>query len=128
MGSRGGNPRESVGPFANRTLCGLRRPLVPLVLSTIAAQSSIVVLVPIVVEVGRDLDASVSAIGQARTVLAVTAVVAALLIGPLIDRVGVRPLLTWGSALALAGAAASAAAPSVALFLLAHVITGTGVA
>ena len=106
----------------------MRRPLIPLVLSTIAAQSSIVVLVPIVVEVGRDLDASVSAIGQARTVLAVTAVVAALLIGPLIDRVGVRPLLTWGSALALAGAGAAAAAPSVGLFLLAHVITGTGVA
>ena len=85
-------------------------------------------LVPIVVEVGRDLDASVSAIGQARTVLAVTAVVAALFIGPLIDNIGVRPLLTWGSALALVGAGASAAAPSVALFLLAHVITGTGVA
>ena len=109
-------------------LCGLRRPLIPLVLSTIAAQSSIVVLVPIVVEVADDLNTSVSAVGQARAVLAITAVAAALVIGPMIDRVGVRPLLTWGSALALLGAAASAAAPSVALFLLAHVITGTGVA
>src|ERR687891_895245 len=124
MGSRAGNPRELVGPWANRTLCDLRRPLVPLVLSTIAAQASIVVLVPIVVEVGHDLDASVSAIGRARAVLAVTAVVAALFIGPLIDNLGVRPLLTWGSALALLGAGATAAAPSVALFLLAHVITG----
>src|SRR5918996_2440079 len=111
MGSRAGNPRELVGPWANRTLCDLRRPLVPLVLSTIAAQASIVVLVPIVVEVGRDLDASVSAVGQARTVLAVTAVVAALLIGPMIDRVGVKPLLTWGASLALLGAGASAASP-----------------
>ncbi len=85
-------------------------------------------LVPIVVEVGRDLDASVSAIGQARTVLALTAVVAALFIGPLIDRLGVRPLLTWGSTLALLGAGASAAAPSLAFYLLAHVITGVGVA
>ena len=106
----------------------MRRPLIPLVLSTIAAQSSIVVLVPIVVEVANDLDTSVSAVGQARTVLAVTAVVAALLIGPLIDTLGVRPLLTWGSALALLGAGASAAAPSLALYLGAHVITGTGVA
>ncbi len=106
----------------------LRRPLIPLVLSTIAAQASIVVLVPIVVEVGNDLNASVSAVGQARTVLAVTAVVAALFIGPLIDRLGVRPLLVWGSALALLGAGASAAATSLALFLLAHVVTGTGVA
>src|SRR5688500_10781850 len=128
MGSRAGNPRGLVRPWANRTLCGLRRPLIPLVLSTIAAQSSIVVLVPIVVEVADDLDTSVSAVGQARAVLEITAVVAALVIGPMIDRAGVRPLLTWGSALALLGAGASAAAPSVALFLLAHVITGTGVA
>ena len=106
----------------------MRRPLIPLVLSTIAAQASIVVLVPIVVEVGHHLGASVSAVGQARTVLAVTAVVAALFIGPLIDKLGVRPLLTWGSTLALLGAGASAAAPSLALFLVAHVITGIGVA
>jgi predicted MFS family arabinose efflux permease len=106
----------------------LRRPLIPLVLSTIAAQASIVVLVPIVVEVGHDLDASVSAVGQSRAVLAVTAVLAALVIGPLIDRLGVRPLLSWGAVLALLGAGASAAAPSVALFLLAHVVTGAGVA
>ena len=106
----------------------MRRPLVPLVLSTIAAQASIVVLVPIVVEVGHELDASVSAVGQARAVLAITAVVAALFIGPLIDRLGVRPLLGWGAALALQGAVLSALAPSLALFLAAHVVTGVGVA
>lgn len=123
-----GNPQESVEPFANRTLCDLRRPLIPLVLSTIAAQASIVVLVPIVVEVGHDLDASVSAVGQARTVLAVTAVFAALFLGPLIDRVGVKPLLAWGAVLALQGAVLSAIAPNLPLFLAAHVLTGTGVA
>jgi predicted MFS family arabinose efflux permease len=106
----------------------LRRPLIPLVLSTIAAQASIVVLVPIVVEVGHELDASVSAVGQARAVLAITAVAAALFIGPLIDRIGVRPLLAWGGALALQGAVLSALAPSLALFLLSHVLTGIGVA
>ena len=106
----------------------MRRPLLPLVLSTIAAQASIVVLVPIVVEVGRDLDASVSAVGQARTVLAVTAVVAALFIGPLIDRLGVRPLLLWGGLLALQGAVLSAIAPTLLLFLVAHVVSGIGVA
>ena len=105
----------------------MRRPLLPLVLSTIAAQASIVVLVPIVVEVGNDLDASVSAVGQARAVLAVTAVVAALYIGPLIDRLGVRPLLLWGGALALQGAVLSAIAPTLPLFLVAHVLTGAGV-
>ena len=106
----------------------MRRPLIPLVLSTIAAQASIVVLVPIVVEVGRDLDASVSAVGQARAVLAITAVAAALLIGPQIDRVGVRPLLVWGSVLGLQGAVLSAIAPTLPLFLVAHLLTGAGVA
>ena len=106
----------------------MRRPLVPLVLSTIAAQASIVVLVPIVVEVGRTLDASVSAVGQARAVLAITAVIAAVFIGPLIDRLGVRPLLGWGAALGLQGAVLSGLAPSLALFLAAHVVTGVGVA
>ena len=85
------------------------------------------VLVPIVVEVGRDLDASVSAVGQARAVLAVTAVLVALFIGPLIDRLGVRPLLAWGGMLALAGAGASAAAPSLAPYLASHLLTGAGV-
>ena len=86
------------------------------------------VLVPIVVEVGHELDASVSAVGQARAVLAITAVVAAVFIGPRIDRLGVRPLLGWGAALGLQGAVLSAVAPSLALFLAAHVVTGVGVA
>jgi predicted MFS family arabinose efflux permease len=93
-----------------------------------ATQSSIVVLAPIMVEVGRDLDASISAVGQGRTILAGTAVVASLAIGPLIDRLGVRPLIVWGGLLALAGAAATAAAPGVLLFYAGHVVTGLGVA
>ena len=105
-----------------------RRRLLPLLLATTATQSSIVVLVPIVVEIGHDLGGSVSAVGQARTILAATAVLASLAIGPLIDRLGVRPLIVWGGVLALAGAAGSAAAPSLQLFFCAHVFTGAGVA
>jgi predicted MFS family arabinose efflux permease len=104
------------------------RRLLPLVLATLATQASIVVLAPIIVEVGRDLDASVSAVGQARTTLAGTAAIAALAIGPLIDRIGVRPLLLWGGALAFGGAAATAGAPTLGVFYLAHVVVGLGVA
>lgn len=93
-----------------------------------ATQASIVVLVPIVVEVGRDLGASVSAVGQARTILAATAVVAALAIGQSIDRIGVRPLLLGGGTLVLIGALASAAAPSLGVFFAAQVPVGAGVA
>src|SRR5215213_10444912 len=104
------------------------RRLLPLVLATTATQSSIVVLTPIVVAVSRDLGVSVSAIGQARTVLAAVACLAALRAGPLIDSWGVRPLIVWGSLLALAGAIATALAPSLGFFYAGHAVTGLGVA
>jgi len=104
------------------------RRLLPLVLATTATQASIVVLTPIIVAVSRDLDVSVSAAGQARTVLAAVACVAAFGAGSMIDALGVRPLIIYGSLLALAGAAATAVAPSLALFYAGHAVTGLGVA
>jgi predicted MFS family arabinose efflux permease len=111
-------------------LWGVPRPrlLLPLVLATMATQASIVVLAPIVVEIGRDLGASVSAVGQARSIMAGTAVVASLAIGPLIDRLGVRPLIVWGGSLAIAGAVATAAAPSLAALYAAQLLVGVGIA
>ncbi len=107
---------------------GRFRRLLPLVLATTATQASIVVLAPLLVEIGRDLGASVSAVGVARSVLAGTAFAGALAIGPLIDRIGVQPLIVRGGALALAGAVASAASPTLLVFYAAHAITGLGVA
>lgn len=104
------------------------RRLLPLVLATVATQASIVVLAPLLVEIGRELGASVSGVGIARSVLAGTAVAASLAIGPLIDRIGVRPLIVRGAAIALAGAAATALSPTLAVFYAAHAITGVGVA
>ena len=104
------------------------RRLLPLVLATTATQSSIVVLTPIVVAVSRDLDVSVSAVGQARTVLAAVACLAAFRAGALIDRLGVRPLIVWGSLLAFAGAIATALAPSLPFFYAGHAVVGLGVA
>jgi predicted MFS family arabinose efflux permease len=104
------------------------RAVVPLVLATVATQASIVVLAPLMVAIGRDLDASLGEVGLARSVLAATAVVVSLAIGPLIDRVGVRPLLLAGALFAMAGAGLTAAAPSLLPFYAAHVVTGTGVA
>jgi predicted MFS family arabinose efflux permease len=101
--------------------------LLPLVLATTATQASIVVLAPLLVEISDSLGASVSAVGLARSVLAGTAFAAALAIGPLIDRIGVRPLIVRGAALALAGVAATAAAPALEVFYAAHVVTGVGV-
>ena len=102
--------------------------MVPLVLATIAAQASIVVLAPLVVAIGDDLGASLSAVGLARSVLAGTAVAVSVAIGPLIDRAGVAPLIRAGAVLALAGAGLTAAAPSLGLFYAAQALTGAGVA
>jgi predicted MFS family arabinose efflux permease len=107
---------------------GRFRRLLPLVLATTATQASIVVLAPLLVEISHSLGASVSAVGVARSVLAGTAFAGSLAIGPLIDRIGVRPLIVRGGALALAGAAATAASPTLAIFYAAHVVTGLGVA
>lgn len=96
-------------------------------LATTATQASIVVLAPLLVEIGHSLDASVSAVGLARSVLAGTAFAGSLAFGPLIDRIGVRPLIVRGAALGLAGAAATALAPTLAVFYAAHVVTGLGV-
>jgi predicted MFS family arabinose efflux permease len=105
-----------------------RRRLVPLVLATTATQASIVVLAPIIVAVGHDLDHSVSAIGQARTILAGVAAIASLWVGRSIDRLGVRPAILRGSLLALAGLVATAAAPSLGVFYAGHAVVGLGVA
>jgi predicted MFS family arabinose efflux permease len=99
----------------------------PLVLATIATQASIVVLAPLIVAIGRDLDASLSAVGLARSVMAGAAVLVSLSIGSLIDRIGVAPLIQAGALLALVGAGLSALAPSIVFFYAAHVVTGTGV-
>jgi predicted MFS family arabinose efflux permease len=117
----------AVVPGADQT-GGRARRLVPLVLASTATQASIVVLAPLLVEIGDSLDASVSAVGIARSVLAGTAFAGSLAIGPLIDRIGARPLIMRGAAIALLGIAVTAAAPTLAVFYAAHVITGIGVA
>ncbi len=105
-----------------------RRLIVPLALATTSSQASIVVLAPILVEVSRAFGASISAVGQARAVLAFTAVAATIAIARLIDRLGVRPLLLFGATATLIGAALTAAAPSLPLFFAAQIPAGLGVA
>ena len=105
-----------------------RSSLIPLVLATLAAQASIMVLAPIVVEIGNAFDASVSAVGQARTVMAAVAAIASLRVGPLIDRIGVRPIITWGALLAIAGHGITSLAGSLLVFYGGHVFIGLGVA
>jgi predicted MFS family arabinose efflux permease len=99
-----------------------------LILATMASQALPVVLAPTIVEVGLEFGTQVGAVGQARSVLAGAAIATSFGIAPFLDRLGVRPLLSWGAILALAGSAGAALAPSLAVFLSIHVLTGIGFA
>ena len=102
--------------------------LAPLVLATMASQALLVALSPTIVAIGKDLGASVGAIGQARSVAASVAIMASLAIVGHIDALGVRRLVSVGAALAIVGCAAVGLAPTLAVFLAAHVLVGLGFA
>jgi predicted MFS family arabinose efflux permease len=102
--------------------------LLPLVLATMASQALLVVLSPTIVAIGDDLDASVAVVGQARSITAVVAIIASIVITERIGAIGVPRLLAFGSALALVACAAVAAAPNLWLFLAAHVLVGVAFA
>ena len=89
-----------------------------------ASQALLVALSPTIVAIGRDLGASVGAVGQARSVAAAVAILASLAIFGRIDALGVRRLLGVGSALAIVACAAVGLAPTLALFLAAHLLVG----
>lgn len=105
-----------------------RAALLPLVLATMASQALLVVLSPTIVAIGDDLGASVSAVGQARSITAVVAVVSSLFITSRIGTIGVRRLLVAGSALAVVASVLVASAPSLWAFLAAHVVVGVAFA
>ena len=105
-----------------------RARLAPLMLATMASQALLVVLAPTAVAIGADLGASVGAVGQARSITAATAIVVSVVIASRIDAVGISRLLGLGAALAVLGSAAVAAAPTLAAFLLAHVLVGAALA
>lgn len=98
--------------------------LAPLVLATMASQALLVALSPTVVAVARDLKASVGTVGQARSVAAGVAIVASLAMLGRMDALGVRGLVNAGSLLAIVGGAAVALAPTLDVFLAAHVLVG----
>jgi predicted MFS family arabinose efflux permease len=93
-----------------------------------ASQALLVVLAPTIVEVGREFGTSIGAVAQARSVLAGAAIASSLAIAPFLDRLGIRPLLSWGAVLAVAGSAGAAFSPSLMAFLSAHALIGVGFA
>lgn len=104
------------------------RMLSPLVLSTMASQSLLVVLAPTIVAISADLQASVATVGQARSITAMVSVPFSLVLSARADRLPVRRQLRMGAALAVIACAAVAASGSTAVFLVSHVLVGAGFA
>lgn len=105
-----------------------RPPLAPLLLATMASQALLVALSPTIVAIADDLGISVGAVGQARSITAVVAIAASIGIAGRMDTMGVPRLLSIGAGLAIVASAAIALAPTLAAFLLAHVLVGVAFA
>ncbi|WP_028930631.1 MFS transporter [Pseudonocardia asaccharolytica] len=106
------------------TTASSRAALAPLVLATMASQALLVVLGPTIVAIGDELGAPVGVVGQARSIAAGAALAAS---GGLAARSGAldgRRLLAAGAGLAIVACAAVATAPTLAVFLTAHLLVG----
>jgi len=105
-----------------------RARIAPLMLATMTSQALLVTLSPTIVAIAGDLGTSVGAVGQARSVTAVVAAAASVALAGRIDAVGVPRLLGGGAMLAIAACGAIALAPTLAAFLVAHVLLGVAFA
>jgi len=104
------------------------RPALTLSLCLFANQSATLVLSPILVEVARDFEVSTATAGQLRTISGAVAAAAALAVGLLAGRLGLRRLLLSGLAILAAACGLSAAAPTFAVLAAAQALLGVGLA
>lgn len=103
------------------------RLLFPLPLATIASQSSMASIPPLFVGISDSYGVTIGTVGQVRSISALTAVLATLLVGGWLHKHGARPVMLAGGVLGAIGAALSALAPSLVVFGLAQAITGVGI-
>jgi predicted MFS family arabinose efflux permease len=97
-------------------------------MSVFTSQAAVLVLSPILVQIGREFDVSTAAAGQLRVFAAPVAALVAVVVARSAGRLPLRSLLRVGTALVGAGALASAAAPSFLILALAQVPLWIGVA
>jgi DHA1 family inner membrane transport protein len=100
---------------------------VTLLAALAASQAALIVLNPLLPDVARDLDVSIATAGQLRTVSGLAAGIAALLVGLLATRFGLRELLLGAIVTLAVGSALSAAAPDFEVLVGAQAIAGLGI-
>jgi predicted MFS family arabinose efflux permease len=92
-----------------------------------ASQAALVVLNPLLPDVARELDVSVASAGQLRTVSGFAAGVAALAVGLLATRFGLRELMLGAVATLAFGSVVSALAPDLEVLIAAQALAGLGI-
>jgi predicted MFS family arabinose efflux permease len=93
-----------------------------------ASQAGTLVLTPILVDVADDFDVSTATAGQLRTISGAVAAVAAVSVGFLAGRLGLKRLLIAGLLTLAAAASLSAVSPTFAVLALAQVPLGIAIA
>jgi predicted MFS family arabinose efflux permease len=93
-----------------------------------ASQAGTLVLTPILVDVAQDLDVSTATAGQLRTISGAVAAAAAVSVGFLAGRLGLKRLLIAGLLTLAAAAGLSAVSPTFAVLALAQVPLGIAIA
>jgi MFS transporter, DHA1 family, inner membrane transport protein len=99
-----------------------------LFLCLFAGQAAIIAISPVLPEVASDFGVSTATAGQLRSVSGLAAGIAALGMGALAARLGLRELLLLGLGVLAAGSVISAAAPTFWVLVLAQVAVGAGLA
>ncbi len=102
--------------------------LTALIVTMIVNQTGVVIISPLVVDIGASFGVSESLAGQLRTVAALSSAILAPYIGVLSERTGRKPILLAGLGIIGVTGFASALAPTFWVLMLVQFMTGIGVA
>jgi DHA1 family inner membrane transport protein len=103
-----------------------KRFLTAVALAFFATQSSALMLAPLLIEIGKEFDVSVSVAGQLATATFVAWAISVVSVGPFSDYFGRRPVALTGLSLLCIGVLGSAFAPNLLSLMALRVLTGLG--
>ena len=97
-----------------------------LCLAVFGTMTGVMMVPALLVEIGRDLDVSVTVAGQLTTATFAAWAVSIVAVGPLADSIGRRPLALAGVFLVVVSLLASALAPNIEVLMALRVLAGLG--
>ena len=105
---------------------GVNKPLFLIVVSIsfISAQNAVVMLPPLLNDIGKEFGVSDSVVGQLATATFAGWAIAAIMVGPLSDSFGRRPVAVSSLFLMAVGVFAAAFAPNLAVLMVMRALTG----